>query len=64
MIKITDEMKLYYDKKLRCPICNSKIVETNIKPPTPVYGKEYKDTINRTVCPDCGWVGVMDKLRK
>ena len=60
---ITDEMKRYYDNHLRCPTCYRKVVETHMSPPTPVDGVPYRDVINVVVCGECGWRGVVDKLK-
>jgi len=60
---LTDEMKRYYDRHIKCPVCNRKAVETSMTPPTPVPGKEYRDTVNVTVCYECGWRGKVDELK-
>lgn len=62
---VTDTMKKYYDKKLRCPKCYKKVVETYLNPPEDVPGIEYKDTRNIVICsdPECAWRGVVDELR-
>jgi uncharacterized protein with PIN domain len=60
-----DIIKLYYDKKNRCPKCNSRnLAETHLDPPSIIPGKEYRDRINKTICNECGWQGYIDDLRK
>jgi len=60
---LTDEMKFYYEKHIRCPICNRKVVETAMTPPAPIDGKPYRDIINRVICGECGWSGKVDDLK-
>jgi hypothetical protein len=63
-MKLTDQQKKYYDLHLRCPICLTKVVETFLNPPDPVYGVDYRDTVNRTACNECGWNGPIDRLKR
>lgn len=63
MTMMTDEMKRYYEKKIKCPNCGSEnLVETFIhqfeNPPVP-----FKDVYNRTTCKVCYWNGCVDELR-
>lgn len=63
-----DIQLLYYDKKNRCPVCNSKeIADTalgkiNIEDTIKKYG-EFKDRKNKTACSNCGWMGYIDDLK-
>ena len=66
--KIRDEIRLYYDKKNRCPRCNSKeLAETdlgklNYEETIIRYGG-FKDRKNKTACTNCNWMGYIDELR-
>lgn len=60
---LTDEMRRYYDKKIKCPVCHRKVVETEMTPPTPIEGKPYRDIINVVMCGECNWRGKVDQLR-
>ena len=58
-----DIIRRYYDKKIKCPICNTMVVETFLTPPIPIPNIPYRDIVNVAVCGECGWRGVVDKLR-
>jgi uncharacterized protein with PIN domain len=58
-----DVVRRYYDKKIRCPICNRKVAETFLTPPTHIPNREYVDRVNKVICNECGWQGVVDQLR-
>lgn len=63
-MKITDEIKRYYDKKIYCPNCGSKdLPNTSINIIEMKPGEKYKDTVNQTYCNNCRWRGCIDKLR-
>ena len=62
-MNLTDNMKRYYDRKLRCPVCNRKMPPTSMTPPQEIPGREYRDRINRVICGECGWSGLVDDLR-
>ncbi len=59
-----DAVKRYYDTKVKCPICNRKVVETFLSPPQYVPGREYSDRVNVVLCNECGWRGKVDELRR
>ena len=58
-----DIVRKYYDKKIRCPICNRMVAETYLTPPQPIPNREYADRVNKVVCNECGWRGVVDQLK-
>ena len=58
-----DEVRRYYDKKIRCPRCNRKIIETFLTPPKYIPNKEYRDRVNIVMCSECGWRGFVDELK-
>ena len=60
---ITDEQKFYYDRHIKCPICNRMVIETSMSPPLPIDGIPYRDNINTVVCGECGWRGKVDELK-
>ena len=62
-MNLTDEQRRYYDRKLRCPVCNRKVVETFLTPPAYIQEKIYVDRINKVICSECGWQGVVDNLK-
>ena len=62
-MKITDTMRKYYDRKIKCPVCNRKVAETFLNPPKENPNKEYRDLINTVVCNECGWRGKVDQLK-
>jgi len=60
---VRDDIRRYYESKIRCPECGSKdIAETQINILDLPEG-QYRDTRNQTSCNDCGWRGVVDKLK-
>lgn len=63
-MKVSDRVKLYYDKKIKCPKCLSKdLVETQITILDIPDNKEYIDRKNKTACKNCLWQGVIDDLK-
>ena len=63
MVKVTDEIKRYYEKKTTCPRCKSKnLAETAINILDLPEGR-YKDIKNTTMCLECQWRGPVDSLK-
>ena len=58
-----DEIRRYYDRKTKCPTCNSDdLVETEINILDLPEGK-YIDRKNVTICKNCNWRGFIDELK-